>query len=238
MAQGSEPRHRQTLSTRVRAAAGRAVACAAVGGIAVVGTAVVVGAISVPILHTSSVDPRPTTINLPLVRQFMLIRAKPSPSISTPQATSRNGRPVRAARSRPDEVDWVLPVKKYRITGRFGQQGAYWSSFHHGLDFAAPAGTPVHAVGPGRIIAAGWSGGAYGNRVKVRHPDGTVTLYAHLAEILRWRGRVQAGDLIGRVGATGNATGPHMHLEVRPHGGGLDTAVDPAPWLARHDLDP
>jgi murein DD-endopeptidase MepM/ murein hydrolase activator NlpD len=241
MAQDSDPRHRLSLSTRVRAVAGKAVACATLGGIAMVGTAVVVGAISSPMMHTGAVTPRPTTINLPLVGQFTLLRgprAVPSPAVSTPQATSRNRLPVGAARSRPDTFDWVLPLKKYRITGRFGQTGAYWSAFHHGLDFAAPAGTPVHTVGQGHIIAAGWSGSAYGNRIKIRHPDGSVTLYAHLSEIVRWRGSVQAGDLIGRVGATGNATGPHMHLVVRPNGGGLDTAVDPAQWLRRHDLDP
>ncbi|HZC27480.1 MAG TPA: M23 family metallopeptidase [Actinopolymorphaceae bacterium] len=109
--------------------------------------------------------------------------------------------------------------------------------FHHGLDFAAPTGTPIHAVGRGTIVTAGWDG-AYGNCIQVRHPDGTETLYGHMSRFARTAGRVQPGTVIGYVGATGNVTGPHVHLEVRPHGGGLDDAVDPFPWLTRHGLHP
>ncbi|GAA4992648.1 M23 family metallopeptidase [Actinopolymorpha pittospori] len=132
---------------------------------------------------------------------------------------------------------WGLPLTEYHLTGRFGQSGNKWSSFHHGLDFAAPTGVPIHAVGSGRISAAGWAG-AYGNRVEIRHPDGTVTLYGHMSKILRWSGSVHVGDVIGYVGATGNVTGPHVHLEVRPHGGGLDDAVNPFPWLVDKGLHP
>jgi murein DD-endopeptidase MepM/ murein hydrolase activator NlpD len=132
---------------------------------------------------------------------------------------------------------WGLPLTDYHLTGRFGQSGDKWSSFHHGLDFAAPTGVPIHAVGSGRISAAGWAG-AYGNRVEIRHPDGTVTLYGHMSKILRWSGSVHVGDVIGYVGATGNVTGPHVHLEVRPHGGGLDDAVNPFPWLVDKGLHP
>ena len=132
---------------------------------------------------------------------------------------------------------WGLPLTEYHLTGRFGQSGNKWSSFHHGLDFAAPTGVPIHAVGSGEISAAGWAG-AYGNRVEIRHPDGTVTLYGHMSKILRWSGSVHVGDVIGYVGATGNVTGPHVHLEVRPHGGGLDDAVNPFPWLVDKGLSP
>ncbi|MGW5365397.1 M23 family metallopeptidase [Actinopolymorpha pittospori] len=133
--------------------------------------------------------------------------------------------------------NWGLPLTDYHLTGRFGQNGHKWSSFHHGLDFAAPTGVPIHAVGSGKISAAGWAG-AYGNRVEIRHPDGTVTLYGHMSKILRWSGSVHVGDVIGYVGATGNVTGPHVHLEVRPHGGGLDDAVNPFPWLVDKGLHP
>jgi murein DD-endopeptidase MepM/ murein hydrolase activator NlpD len=122
---------------------------------------------------------------------------------------------------------WTKPLSRYRLTARFNQAGAYWARRHTGLDFAARRGTPIRSVGDGVIIAAGWSG-AYGYRVNIRHYDGTVTRYAHMSAILRWSGTVRAGQIIGRVGSTGNATGPHLHLETRPGGG---TAVNPARWL-------
>ncbi len=132
---------------------------------------------------------------------------------------------------------WVLPLTSYELTGRFGQSGSNWASFHHGLDFAADTGTPIHAVGRGEIISAGWQN-AYGNAIEIRHPDGTVTLYGHMSRFAKTGGSVQAGDVIGYVGATGNVTGPHCHLEVRPHGGGLDDAVDPFVWLKSKGLNP
>lgn len=132
---------------------------------------------------------------------------------------------------------WVLPLASYHLTGRFGQSGSNWSMFHHGLDFAAPTGTPIRAVGRGTIVASGWDG-AYGNRIEIRHPDGTETLYGHMSRLALTAGQVQPGTVIGYVGSTGNVTGPHVHLEVRPHGGGLDDAVDPFPWLTEHGLHP
>jgi murein DD-endopeptidase MepM/ murein hydrolase activator NlpD len=133
--------------------------------------------------------------------------------------------------------DWVLPLASYHLTGRFGSSGNRWASSHHGLDFAAPSGTPIRAVGPGEIIAAGWDG-AYGNRIKVLHRDGTVTLYGHMSRFERSSGEVDAGTVIGYVGATGNTTGPHMHLEVRPDNGGLYDTIDPEDWLEDKGLDP
>ncbi|MGW0227467.1 M23 family metallopeptidase [Actinopolymorpha singaporensis] len=132
---------------------------------------------------------------------------------------------------------WVLPLTSYELTGRFGQSGNNWASSHHGLDFAADTGTPIHAVGKGEIISAGWQN-AYGNAIEIRHPDGTVTLYGHMSRFARTSGSVSAGDVIGYVGATGNVTGPHCHLEVRPHGGGLDDAIDPFVWLKNKGLNP
>ncbi|MGH3486909.1 MAG: M23 family metallopeptidase [Actinopolymorphaceae bacterium] len=154
------------------------------------------------------------------------------------QYTARRHAAVRAARNRPKPALWVLPVQTYHLTGRFGQNGDNWSSFHHGLDFAARVGTPVRAVAAGTIIEAGWDGSAYGNRTKIRHRDGTVTLYAHLSGFRRRSGTVAAGTVIGYVGATGNTTGPHVHLEVRPHGGNLDSAIDPTRWLTSKGLKP
>jgi murein DD-endopeptidase MepM/ murein hydrolase activator NlpD len=121
---------------------------------------------------------------------------------------------------------WVVPVLGYRLTAGFGEYGL-WSSAHTGQDFAAPAGTAVRAVGDGKIIFAAYDG-AYGNKIVVEHADGTVTWYAHLSSFDRTGGTVEAGDVIGRVGSTGNSTGDHLHLEVHPGNG---VPVPPLTWL-------
>jgi murein DD-endopeptidase MepM/ murein hydrolase activator NlpD len=126
---------------------------------------------------------------------------------------------------------WVVPVLGYRLTAGFGDYGL-WSSAHTGQDFAAPAGTPVRSVGDGKIVSTGYDG-AYGNKLVVEHEDGTVTWYCHLMEFLRTSGPVKAGDVIGRVGSTGNSTGDHLHLEVRPS---TDVPVPPLTWLRQHGV--
>jgi murein DD-endopeptidase MepM/ murein hydrolase activator NlpD len=123
---------------------------------------------------------------------------------------------------------WYRPLASYRLTAHFGQRGRYWATYHTGLDLAAPTGTTVRSIGDGVIIFAGWAG-AYGNRVDVRHYNGVVTRYAHLSSIHRRSGALKAGWTVGRVGATGNVTGPHLHLEARPNNG---SPVDPAAYLA------
>jgi murein DD-endopeptidase MepM/ murein hydrolase activator NlpD len=187
-------------------------------------------------LHLSGRDAKPPPTPAALTRNAMHSRNARSERASNLQVV-RGRAAQQTARHRRHAVSWVLPVRKYHISATFGQNGDRWASFHHGLDFAAPAGTPVRAVGAGRIIAAGWSDSAYGNRIKVRHNTGTVTLYAHLSGFERTRGRVRPGEVIGYVGATGNATGPHLHLEVRPRGGDLSSSIDPGRWLERHGLD-
>ena len=105
------------------------------------------------------------------------------------------------------------------------QAGGYWSSgYHTGLDFAAPTGTPIMAVANGVVTSAGYEG-AYGNQTIVTLEDGTEIWYCHQNEFAVSVGdNVVAGQLIGYVGSTGNTTGPHVHLEVRPGGG---DPVDP-----------
>lgn len=127
--------------------------------------------------------------------------------------------------------DWVLPVASFRLTAGFGDVGL-WASSHTGQDFAAPTGTPIMAIGDGKIIFAGWDG-AYGNKIAVQHPDGTVTWYAHMSAFVKTSGAVKAGEVIGRIGSTGNTTGPHLHLEVRPGGG---DPVPPLTWLRAHGV--
>lgn len=89
---------------------------------------------------------------------------------------------------------------------------------HNGIDYAAPTGTPVRNVGDGTVQFAGRQNG-YGNTVVVRHAGGKETLYAHLSRIdVRQGQRVEQGQRIGAVGATGWATGPHLHFEFRVNG--------------------
>ncbi len=129
---------------------------------------------------------------------------------------------------------WVMPVATYQLTARFGQQSSLWSSGSHtGLDFAGPSGTEIVAVARGTVTSAGYSG-AYGMRTVITLPDGTEIWYAHQSQITVSVGQtVQPGDVTGYTGATGNVTGPHLHLEVRPGGG---DPVDPAAVLLSHGV--
>jgi murein DD-endopeptidase MepM/ murein hydrolase activator NlpD len=100
---------------------------------------------------------------------------------------------------------------------------------HKGIDIAAPIGTPVMAAASGVVISAGWNNGGYGNLVKVRHFDGSVTLYAHNSRLLVRRGQqVEQGQQIAEMGSTGYSTGPHLHFEVHHQGRG---AVNPVALL-------
>ena len=140
-----------------------------------------------------------------------------------------------AVRLRVKPPAWVLPVRGYHLTGRFGQSSGLWSSTHTGLDFAAPVGTPIRSIGPGVVTAAD-SDGAFGNKTVVRLDDGTVVWFCHQDRMAVEVGqRLEPGELVGYVGSTGNTTGPHLHLEVHPHGG---DPIDPEGWLPEHHLHP
>jgi murein DD-endopeptidase MepM/ murein hydrolase activator NlpD len=130
---------------------------------------------------------------------------------------------------------WILPVSGYHLTARFGDSSGLWSHYHTGLDFAAPSGTPIHAVANGVVSSVGYDG-AYGNKTVVTLGDGTELWYCHQTSFAVTTGQeIHAGDEIGYVGSTGNVTGPHLHLEVRPGGG---DPVDPYAALVVHGLHP
>jgi murein DD-endopeptidase MepM/ murein hydrolase activator NlpD len=98
---------------------------------------------------------------------------------------------------------------------------------HTGIDLRDDYGAPVRATAAGRVVAAEWSGG-YGNMVEVDHGNGLATRYGHLSAIAVRQGQpVEVGTVLGRIGSTGRATGPHLHYEVRID----DEAVDPSRFL-------
>jgi murein DD-endopeptidase MepM/ murein hydrolase activator NlpD len=123
---------------------------------------------------------------------------------------------------------WVLP-----LDGPLGSPFGYrWGRLHEGIDIEGWAETHVHAARNGVVIRVGWLKGmdGYGLVVKVRHDDGFVTMYAHLAKSLVRRGDfVTAGQLIARAGCTGSCTGVHLHFQMW-HEGKL---VDPVRFLGR-----
>src|SRR5262249_41952569 len=124
----------------------------------------------------------------------------------------------------------VAPVTASIGTG-YHEAGSHWSKgYHTGGDFLVPTGTSVRAAAAGHVVAAGW-GGSYGYQVEIRHADGRYTQYGHLSAIsVRVGQSVSTGQRIGRSGATGNVTGPHLHFEVRT-GPGFGTDIDPLAYL-------
>ena len=128
-----------------------------------------------------------------------------------------------------------LPAGSYHLSAGFGLAGPLWESTHTGLDFGAAAGTPLVAVASGTITEVA-DAGPYGLRTILTLEDGTEVWYAHQLDSLVEPGHVvEIGEPIGMVGSSGNSTGPHLHLEIRPEGG---AAVDPELWMMLHDLLP
>ncbi|MFF7868743.1 M23 family metallopeptidase [Streptomyces qaidamensis] len=130
---------------------------------------------------------------------------------------------------------WVDPVKKYKLSASFAQNGGMWQSTHSGQDFAVPSGTQVVATHGGTVVKAGGNGAgdgpAYGNAVVIKHGNGTYSQYAHLSKVTVRIGQiVKTGQEIAKSGNTGNSSGPHLHFEIRttPNYG---SAVDPVKFL-------
>jgi murein DD-endopeptidase MepM/ murein hydrolase activator NlpD len=118
---------------------------------------------------------------------------------------------------------WVVPARG-QVTSEFGPR---WGTEHEGIDIGAASGAPVRAAADGVVRRASWYGG-YGNAVIIDHGDGVQTLYGHNSSLDVQPGqRVSAGEVIAKVGSTGDSTGPHLHFEVEVDG----RKVDPRPWL-------
>ena len=115
-----------------------------------------------------------------------------------------------------DKVAFLsYPTKGGRITSTFGQR---WGRMHNGIDIGNDIGEPVYSALDGVVKECHYEIG-YGNKILVDHGNNIITVYAHLNEFKTTVGtQVKKGDLIGRVGNTGNSTGPHLHFEVRVNG--------------------
>ncbi len=162
----------------------------------------------------------------PAVDREMVRREK---RVSRAQAR-REKRPAKIAKQVViEKISWTRPVGGYHLTSRFGDTSYLWSSgMHTGLDFAAPTGTPIRSIAGGTVKSAGYEG-SYGYKTVVTLPGGGVAWYCHQSRIaVRPGQKLAPGQVLGYVGATGNVTGDHLHLEV--HQGGRP--VDPAAVLA------
>ena len=143
---------------------------------------------------------------------LMLLAPPPLRAASTPASD----------RQEPPGLVWPVEGK---VTSRFGPRG--FLHVHRGVDIRAPKGTPVHAAAGGTVAFSGRQS-SYGRVIKIDHPNGLRTIYAHNSRNFVKAGeRVKAGAVIGAVGQSGRATTNHLHFEVRRH----DVARDPLPLL-------
>lgn len=121
----------------------------------------------------------------------------------------------------------TTPVQSVCVSSPFGPR---WGRFHSGVDLALAQGSDIYAADGGTVYYAGYSGG-YGNLIKIDHGNGMQTYYAHCSSLEASTGQqVEKGELIARVGSTGNSTGPHLHFEVIING----DRVDPMDFLANN----
>ncbi|WP_414548714.1 peptidoglycan DD-metalloendopeptidase family protein [Anabaena sp. CCY 0017] len=155
-----------------------------------------------PPMTAANTAPRPSTV----AYDFQLASVLPQIPFTGRLAYGGDGG-MRFPLSIPARISSVFGWRTHPISGD--------RRFHAGTDLAAPTGTPVVAASDGTVETANWMGG-YGLTVTVNHASAQQTLYAHLSELFVQPGqRVEQGTIIGRVGSTGNSTGPHLHFEVR-----------------------
>ncbi|MBU9722084.1 MULTISPECIES: M23 family metallopeptidase [Bacillaceae] len=132
------------------------------------------------------------------------------------------------------KIPTIMPTKEGRISSNFGNRIDPFtrsSSFHSGIDIAAPLNTPIFATADGKVTQAGWDNN-YGQRIVIRHSDTYETLYAHLNRIdVKVGDWIEKGDQIGGMGTTGRSTGVHLHYEIIRNG----DHVNPYPYMTFHE---
>ena len=137
-----------------------------------------------------------------------------------------------AAQAAPQYVRPVKDPAKHPITAHYRQPGDWQAGYHTGVDLSCPVGTPVYATIGGDVRGNRSWGASYGTYLLINdNVDGSDWGYCHLSKVVVSDGeRVKTGQLIGYSGATGNVTGPHLHLERRPRQGGYGSDRNPNLW--------
>ncbi|MEU5940640.1 M23 family metallopeptidase [Micromonospora sp. NPDC047548] len=176
-----------------------------------------------------SATPSPTTVS-PTTVSPTTVSPTASPTATPTRKATPKPTPKKTTKPKPS---WVIPMAGAEITSCYGQR---WGTLHAGIDFAMPAGTPIHAAAAGTVVKAGDAGDGYGNSVFIDHGNGYLTHYAHQSSLKVSAGdKVSAGEVIGYEGSTGDSTGPHLHFEV--HQGQMWSQIDPAPFLRAKGID-
>lgn len=164
----------------------------------------------------------------------LLAAAPLSPEAYAPTGNLPTGRTVSPDMPVLPEASEYLPDAPNRFNGYMwpaqgvltSGYGPRWGRMHRGIDIAAPVGTPIYAAADGTVARAGWNSGGYGNLVDIRHPDGSMTRYAHNSRLLVRAGQqVRQGQHIAAMGSTGYSTGPHLHFEIHLPGNGTVNPV-------------
>jgi murein DD-endopeptidase MepM/ murein hydrolase activator NlpD len=175
----------------------------------------------------------PPVAQLPKITGNRIVPTVPAiPSVRPAAVSASQSTPVAFVNNGSGEADELIyPLSSPApTTSSFGWRTHPISGsrrFHAGVDIGAPMGAPVVAAGSGMIMSAGWNGG-YGKAIVIQHNGVQQTLYGHLSEVFVQPGqRIEQGTVIGRVGSTGNSTGPHLHFETRVSTADGWVAVDP-----------
>jgi murein DD-endopeptidase MepM/ murein hydrolase activator NlpD len=240
--------------TRLRAAVlGGAATTALVGGVLIASSTATVqaNAEAGPVADARElpgVTPEPTSPTEPKIPLYYLSPA-PKPA-AVPAAGSKKAKRLAKAfaKSKKDPFPVIAPIDGAPATGSFGTTGPHWAVAHSGADFSAATGTPVKAVVSGEIRSI-FAHPSYGTVVRLVRKDDVEIWYCHLSKPLVLPGQhVDQGAIVGEVGATGNTTGPHLHLEVRVNHTPTDplqfflttpgTPADPPAWAAPYRQDP
>lgn len=173
----------------------------------------------------------------PVAAPELLAAAPISPDAYIPAQRQSAGQVVSPDMPLLPSADEFLPETPEHFNGYvWPTQGTFtsgygwrWGRMHRGVDVAGPVGTPIVAAAMGVVEQAGWNSGGYGNLVEIRHPDGSLTRYAHNNSLNVSAGQtVRQGQKIAEMGSTGYSTGPHLHFEVHMSGQG---AVNPVAYL-------
>ena len=193
------------------------------------GASVALGAGVAAATGTTAASTSSTTASAVEAQAAAQAKAAKAETASAKKATAKKTATKKKAAS------WVDPVKKYKLSASFAQNGGMWASKHSGQDFAVPVGTNVVATHGGTVVKAGGNGAgdgpAYGNAIVIKHGNGTYSQYAHLSKVNVKIGQVvKTGQSIAKSGNTGNSSGPHLHFEIRTTAN-YGSAVDPVSFL-------